>query len=157
MQSRLVLGQPRAGDAVTTRPRPSLGGQTVTTRSRPTPGGRHSHDTPEAILECNRQSQLAQGQPRAGDAITAHTRPTPGERHGHNSLETNPRQAVYFRLARGHLERCSGNNRNNLCDIGNVCHTNFACCSYVCCFVFMFHTFFYYCRNAQTHTYIIYV
>jgi hypothetical protein len=46
-------GHPRAGDAVTTRPWPSSGGRRShdsLTRPRPTPGGRHSHDTPEAIL-----------------------------------------------------------------------------------------------------------
>jgi hypothetical protein len=35
-QSRLARGHPRAGDAVTTRP-------------RPTTGGRHSHDSPDDI------------------------------------------------------------------------------------------------------------
>jgi hypothetical protein len=44
-QSCLSHGQPRAGDAVTTRP-------------RPTPGGRCSHDSPEANLGRETQSQL---------------------------------------------------------------------------------------------------
>jgi hypothetical protein len=45
--------RPQAGDAVTTRP-------------RPTSGGRHNHDSPEANLGQETQSRLARGQTRTG-------------------------------------------------------------------------------------------
>jgi hypothetical protein len=41
----IAQGQPRAGDAVRTRPRPTRAGVTVTTRTRPTPGRRRSRLT----------------------------------------------------------------------------------------------------------------
>jgi hypothetical protein len=63
MQSRLTRGQPRAGDAVTARP-------------RPTPGGR--------------RSQLVRGQPQVGDAIMARLRPTLNEEHIFDSPEGGP-------------------------------------------------------------------
>jgi hypothetical protein len=67
-QSRLAQDEPRTGDAVTTRSKPTA---------------RRSHDSPEA----NRltQSRLARGQPL--DAVT--TRPRPTDRHSHDSLEAN--------------------------------------------------------------------
>jgi hypothetical protein len=57
-------------------------------------GERRSHDSPEANLG-------------AGYTVTARPRPTSGRRCSHVSLEANPRQAAHFRLARGHLGRCS--------------------------------------------------
>jgi hypothetical protein len=64
----------RVGDAVTTHPRPSL-------------GGRRSHDSPEANPRWETQSRLTRGQPRVGDAITTSPRPTLDERHSHDSPE----------------------------------------------------------------------
>jgi hypothetical protein len=49
-QSRLTRGRPRAGDIVTTCPRPTSGGDTVPTRPRSTPEGRRSDDSPVVNL-----------------------------------------------------------------------------------------------------------
>jgi hypothetical protein len=72
MQSRLARGQPRAGDTVTARP-------------RPTPGGRGSHESLEANLGRETHSRLARGQPRVGD--------------GHDLSETNLGREMQSRLA----------------------------------------------------------
>jgi hypothetical protein len=85
------------GDAVTTRPRSTVGGRgthdsleanpgtgnTVTSRLRQTsggrrshdspeanPGGTRSHDSPEAILGWETRPRLAQCHPRMGDTVT---------------------------------------------------------------------------------------
>jgi hypothetical protein len=47
-QSRLTQGQARAGDAVTTHPRPTSGGRHGQDSSETILGGRHNHDSPEA-------------------------------------------------------------------------------------------------------------
>jgi hypothetical protein len=96
------------GDTVTTRSRPTSGGRCITTHPRPTPGGRRSHDSSEANLWRETQSQLARGQHRAGDAVMTRSRPTLGRRCGHGSPEANHGKAAHFRLARGHLGRCFG-------------------------------------------------
>jgi hypothetical protein len=63
------------GDAVTTRPMPTLGGDAVTAHLKPSMGGRRSHASLEANLERETQSRLALGQPRVGDVVTARPRP----------------------------------------------------------------------------------
>jgi hypothetical protein len=75
-QLRVARGQPRGGDAVTARP-------------RPTPGGRRTHGSFEATL--GREN-----------TVTAHPRPTLGGRCSHGLLEANPRRETHSRLARGH-------------------------------------------------------
>ena len=72
----LTRGQPRAGDAVTTRPRPTL-------------GGRCSHDSPAANPGRETQSRLARGQPWVGDLVTTLSRRIPGRRRSHDSSEGN--------------------------------------------------------------------
>jgi hypothetical protein len=46
-RSRLIRGQPRAGDTVTTRPRPTPGGRHGNDSPEANPGGRCSHDSSE--------------------------------------------------------------------------------------------------------------
>jgi hypothetical protein len=89
-QSRLVRGQPLAGDA-------------ITPRSRPTLIGRRNHASPEANLGHQTQSCLARGQPSGGDAVTARPRPTLGGRRSHGSLEANRGRETHSPLARGQL------------------------------------------------------
>jgi hypothetical protein len=73
-QSQLARGQPRAGDAITTRPRPTSGGR-QSRLARQASGGRRSHGSPEPKLG-GRQSRFVRGQTRAGDAVTPRPRPT---------------------------------------------------------------------------------
>jgi hypothetical protein len=98
-------GQPRAGDAVTTHP-------------RPTPDKQHIFDFPKGILgdapegtqqrrptlqglRREMQSRLARGHPRVGDIVMTRLRSMPGGRRSHDSPETNPRRVMQSRLARG--------------------------------------------------------
>jgi hypothetical protein len=94
-KSRLTRGHRRAGDAVTTHPRLTL-------------GGRRSHGSPEDNLERTTKSWLTRGQPRAGDTVRARPRSTSGGSHSHGSPEISPGRAAHFQLARGHLGRCFG-------------------------------------------------
>jgi hypothetical protein len=109
------------GDAVTTHPRPTLGGRH---NDESFEGSRRSHDLPEANPEQQTQSRLARGQPRAGvvvttrfraedtittrprqpqvgDAVTTRPRPTLGGRRSHDSPEANRERETHSRLARG--------------------------------------------------------
>jgi hypothetical protein len=150
-QSRLVRGYLRVEQIVTTRPRPS-------------PGRRRSYDSLEAILQRDRQSRLVQVHPGGRDThdsseailgqetqLRLAPSPTLSGRRGHDSPETNPGQATHFQLAQGHLGRCSDNNKNNLCDINNVCHIYFTYYSNIYRFVSLFHIIFY---PVTTHGHI---
>jgi hypothetical protein len=57
-------GQPRAGDTVMTRLRPTSDRRRNHIRPRPTPSGIRSHDSFEANLGWETQSRLVRGQPR---------------------------------------------------------------------------------------------
>jgi hypothetical protein len=96
-------GQPRVGHAITTCSRPTsdeigshdspeamFGRETVMTRPRPTLGRRRSHDSPKVNLGQNRQSRVAQGQPRMGEAVTTRPRPSLGGTGSHDSPEATP-------------------------------------------------------------------
>jgi hypothetical protein len=61
-------------------------GEAVTTRLRPTPGG-NSYDSPEAKPKQDRQSRLFLGHSRARDTIMTRPRPSPGRRRSHDSSE----------------------------------------------------------------------
>jgi hypothetical protein len=92
-QSRLVRGQPRAGDAVTTHPRPissgrcshdspktNLGQETPSQLARGQPCAGDTVATRSRPTLCGRQAQLTRGQPRTGHAVATRSRPTPGGR-----------------------------------------------------------------------------
>jgi hypothetical protein len=51
-------------------------GDTITAGPRPFSDGRHSHGSPEAVLERETQSWLAQYHPRMRDVVTGHPRPS---------------------------------------------------------------------------------
>jgi hypothetical protein len=97
------------GDAVTTRPRPTLGGRCTSTerRSLDSPeGGRYNHDSSEANPGRETRHDSPESNPRwemhlerkgavltrlrAGDIVTTPLRPTPGGRRSHDSSEANP-------------------------------------------------------------------
>jgi hypothetical protein len=71
---RLARDQSRTRDAALSRPRPTSDGRRCSDSPEASFGGRSSHDSSEAISRREKQSQLARGQPRAGDAVA--TRPT---------------------------------------------------------------------------------
>jgi hypothetical protein len=94
MLIRLVRGQPRTGDV-------------VLSRSRPTSDGGHYSASPEANLRgrCyfvhSRPTLDAQGESRTGDAVPSRPRPTSDGRHCFVSPEANLEREMQFLLAQG--------------------------------------------------------
>jgi hypothetical protein len=94
-QSRLARGQPRAGDAVTTRP-------------RPTSGGRHSHNSSEAnpgqVVHFSTRSRPSWVMLlKVSNSINQLCKAL-GERCSHDSPESTPEQETQSRPARGWRE-----------------------------------------------------
>jgi hypothetical protein len=80
---------PRAGHAVTARPRPPPRGRHSHGSPRPPSSERHSQSLPEAALGQDTQSRIIQCQPRVGDIFMACLRPPSSERRRHGSAKAN--------------------------------------------------------------------
>jgi hypothetical protein len=86
---RLDQGQPRMGDVVPSRPRPTSDGRRCSVSSEANLG-------PETF-------RLAWGQPQIGDVVPSRPRPALGGRSSHDSLEASSRREKQSWLARGYL------------------------------------------------------
>jgi hypothetical protein len=108
--TRLNLGGRRSNDStegnpgwetITTRPRPTSGGDAFMARPRPTPDKQHIFDSPEGISGDAPEGAHSTEQLRQPTLQTTHPRPTPGGRHSHDSPEANPGRETQSRLDRG--------------------------------------------------------